>query len=374
MDAFVLTTSAFWDDLTPVAAGSFPGAIPACPELRGHVLFETSGSSDTPQWIALSKMALLASAAAVNRQLEVTPASCWGRVLPLCHVGGFGVAARAFAAGCGFRDCGWRWSAGAFAQWLTDHPVTHTSLVPAQVHDLVHAGLHAPPSLRAIVVGGGRLDEATGQAARALGWPVLASYGMTEAASQIATQEPAALDTFYQPAPIPLLPIWQAAITPDLTLGIAGPALFSGWLVRENAAWVFKSRASEWHLTQDRVALANRCLTPLGRADLRVKVLGELVDLEAIERALAVLADGGFPPGRFAVVAVPDARAEHALVPVFDGAVDAALIAAVLTRYAARTPGLLRLRPPVILAHFPHSPLDKPRRAEIVAALRASST
>ena len=73
-------------------------------------------------------------------------------------------------------------------------------------------------------------------------------------------------------------------------------------------------------------------------------------------------------------MAVPDARAEHALIPVFDNSVDAALIAAVLTRYAELAPGFRRLRPPVILARFPTSPLGKPRRAEIVAALRASST
>jgi O-succinylbenzoic acid--CoA ligase len=374
MDAFFLTCQAFWDDRTPVAAGRFPEEIPACPELRGHVLFETSGTADTPQWIALSKMALLASAAAVNRHLEVTPTSCWGLVLPPHHVGGFGVAARAFAAGCGFRSFDRRWSACAFVPWITENQVTHVSLVPTQVHDLVTAGLHAPASLRAIVVGGGRLDEATGRMARALGWPVLASYGMTEAASQIATQGLDSLTNLYQPAPIPLLPIWQAETTHDLTLKIAGPALFSGWFVRQNAAWVFQSRTSQWHQTHDRVALENGCLTPLGRADMRVKVLGELVDLESIERELAALADGGFPPGRFAVVAVPDARTEHALVPVFDGSVDAALIAAVLARYADHAPGFRRLRPPVILAHLPTSPLGKPRRAEMVAALHPSST
>ncbi len=55
MDAPLLTTAAFWQDPAPFAAGDFPGAIPACPELRGHVLFETSGSSGAPKWIALSK-------------------------------------------------------------------------------------------------------------------------------------------------------------------------------------------------------------------------------------------------------------------------------------------------------------------------------
>jgi len=369
MDAPFLTTGAFWQDSAPIAAGMFPGDIPACPELRGHVLFATSGSSGSPKWVALSKEALLVSAVAVNRHLKVTAASIWGQALPPHHVGGFGVAARAFAAGCGFSESNRRWDAPVFGKWLAESQVTHTSLVPTQVHDLVAAGVQAPVSLCVIVVGGGHLDAATGRAARALGWPVLASYGMTEAASQIATQGLESLKTLYQPAPLSLLPIWQAETTPERQLRISGPALFSGMLERENGCWTFKPRPAQWHQTDDRVLLENRDLTHVGRTDTLVKVLGELVDPEMIERELAVLSAGKLAPGTFAVVAVPDARAEHALVPVFATAVDAALIAAVLATYAERAPGLRRLWPPVMLENIPFSPLGKPRREEIAAAI-----
>lgn len=372
MDASLLTSSAFWNDPTPCAAGTFPGNLPDLPDLAGHVLFETSGSSGRPKSIALSKTALRVSAAAVNRHLDVSHSSCWGLALPLHHVGGFGVAARAFEAGCAFQEFGRRWDAAVFAEWLAENQVTHSSLVPTQVHDLVTAKLPAPASLRAIVVGGGHLDAGTGQAARNLGWPVLASYGMTEAASQIATQGLDLLETIYQPAPIPILPIWRAEISPEQTLRISGPALFSGTLVRENEAWVFKPRLSEWHQTLDRVALANAALTPLGRADHLVKVLGELVDPESIERELADLSDDKLPPGSFAVIAIPDDRAEHALVPVFDATLDPDLIAAVLADHERQAPGFRKLRPAVILEVFPRSPLGKPRRTEILAAIRSS--
>jgi O-succinylbenzoic acid--CoA ligase len=374
MDAAILTSSAFWLESTPIAAGEFPGKIPACPPLRGHVLFATSGSSGTPKWIALSKTALLASATAVNRHLNVTSASCWGLALPPHHVGGFGVAARAFAADCEWCAFAGRWDATAFAAWLAANRVTHTSLVPTQIHDLVAARLRAPASLRAIVVGGGHLDTATGQAARALGWPVLASYGMTEAASQIATQGLDSLHTLYQPAPLPLLPIWQAQSSPEHLLRIAGPALFSGLLARENEQWIFIPRAAQWYQTHDRALLANSELTVIGRADTLVKVLGELVDPEIIEREIVALAAGKLVPGSLAVIAVPDARAEHTLVPVFDGSVDTALIAAVLTDYARQAPGFRRLLPPVILHDFPHSLLGKARRKEIAAAILSLPT
>lgn len=366
MDATVLSHGDFWRDATPFAAGGFPETIPALPELRNHVLFQTSGSTGVPKWIALSKHALIVSATAVNRHLHVTHHACWGLALPIHHVGGFGVAVRAFQAGCRFETFAGRWEARAFATWLAECQVTHTSLVPTQVHDLVAAGLHAPQSLRAIVVGGGHLDAATGQAARNLGWRVLASYGMTEAASQIATQPLAALDAPYQPAPIPLLPIWRAETTSDGKLRIAGPALFSGVLVRENDRWIFKPRAGEWHETDDRVRLENEGITPLGRADTRVKVLGELVDLEMIERELVDLSEGRLAPGEFVVAAVPDARAQHALVPVFDAAVDRGFIATVLAAYAGQAPGFRRLREAVMLVDFPRSSLGKPCRADIV--------
>ncbi len=372
MDTSLLTSSAFWNDPMPCAAGTFPGIVPDLPELAGHVLFESSGSFGRPKWIALSKVALRLSAAAVNRHLDVTESSCWGLALPPHHVGGFGVAARALEAGCAFHEFRHRWDAVVFGEWLAQNLVTHSSLVPTQVHDLVAASVTAPSALRAIVVGGGHLDAGTGQAARDLGWPVLASYGMTEAGSQIATQGFSMLETVYQSAPIPLLPLWRAEICPDQTLRLAGPALFSGTLVRKNEAWVFNPRFSEWHQTQDRVALANDSLTPLGRADHLVKVLGEIVDPEAIERELAALSNHQLPPGSFAVVAIPDARAQHALIPVFDASLDPDLIAALLTTYARQAPGFRKLQPAVRLEAFPRSPLEKPRRAEILAAIRSS--
>jgi O-succinylbenzoic acid--CoA ligase len=336
------------------------------PELAGHVLFETSGSSGTPKWVAISKQALLVSAAAVNRHLAVTRDSCWGLVLPLHHVGGFGVAARAYEAGCGFQVFAHRWEPGLFLDWLETGGVTHTSLVPTQVHDLVKAELTAPATLQAIVVGGGHLEPATGQAARDLGWPVLASYGMTEASSQIATQDLDALTQPYQSVPIPLLPIWNARISTDGLLEILGPALFSGYL----SGGKFTPRETAWHTTSDRVLLENQTITPLGRADTLVKILGELVDPEAIERELISLSEGKLAPGTFAVIAIPDERAGNALVPVFEASISSRIVEATLARYQQQAPGFRRLHPAAFVADFPRSGLGKLRRNELAAILR----
>jgi O-succinylbenzoic acid--CoA ligase len=365
MDPSLLTSPAFWSDPVPAVAGSFPGVLPDDPRLSGHVLFETSGSSGNPKWIALSKQALQASAAAVNRHLEISASSCWGLVLPLHHVGGFGVAARAFQAGCRLEAHEGRWDAASFASWVADREITHTSLVPTQVHDLVAGGHRAPSCITAIVVGGGCLDELTGCAARALGWPVLASYGMTEACSQIATQKPFPLDVPYLPVPLPLLPIWQAQVGVDQRLLISGSALFAGYIVRSDGRWIYQPRAGEWFESADRVMIGEGGLTPLGRADLLVKVLGELVDPEMIERELMEISNGRLGYGMLAVVAMPDARAEHVLVPVFEAGVDPESIRYILNEYHLRAPGFRRLRAAVVLTSIPRSPLGKPRRAEI---------
>lgn len=362
--------SAFWEDTAAAAAGAFPGSLDRVAGLEGHVLFETSGSTGGPKWLAISKPALLASARAVNEHLGVGRDACWGLALPLRHVGGFGVAARAWQAGCRLSEFGRRWDAGAFRSWVENEGVSHTSLVPTQVHDLVVAGLRAPESLKAVVVGGGWLDAAAGQAARELGWPVLASYGMTETASQVATQAPEALSHVYQPAPLPLLPMWRVDLTDDGRLRVDGEALFSGWVEQSGADWVFRRRPEGWFETSNRVRLEPGGLTPLGRADGWVKVLGELVDPGGIERELVSLAEGKLRPDSLVVVAMQDARAGHALVPVADAATaDLGTLRKVIELYQKSAPGFRRLGGLVLMQEFPRSGLGKPLRSKIVESL-----
>jgi o-succinylbenzoate---CoA ligase len=353
MDASLLTSSAFWENPQPVLE---------FPELIDHVLFETSGSSGLPKSVALSKQALLVSAAAVNRHLDVSGKSCWGLALPLYHVGGFGVMARSYQASCEFQCFAQRWDANAFHQWLAHYKVSHTSLVPTQIHDLVKANLTAPITLEVIVVGGGHLDIITGQAARDLGWPVLASYGMTEAASQIATQGLDLLDAPYLPTPIPLLPIWDARITSGNILELAGSALFSGYVT----AGRFIPRATDWHATSDIVRLEDRLISPLGRMDSLVKILGELVDPVEIEREIAVVSAGKLIPGTFAVIAIPDPRSGNGLLPIFESSVDPGIIENTLSIYAQQALGFRRLKAPMIVHLLPRSELGKIRRNELL--------
>jgi O-succinylbenzoic acid--CoA ligase len=365
----------FWTDAAPCSWGdpAFAAWCEAQEELRGHVLFQTSGSSGAPKWIALSKDALLLSAAAVNRHLAVEEFDVWGLVLPPHHVGGFGVVARAFEAACGLAVFPGKWNADAFVAWIEREGVTHTSLVPTQVHDLAVRGLRCPAGLRAVVVGGGRLEDDLGRDARELGWPVLASYGMTEAGSQVATQSLEILNFPYQSAPLPLLPIWRARTDDEERLWVSGPALFSGQVTGESGSWQYEPREGEWYRSGDRASLTEGGLTILGRADSLLKILGELVDPEGVERDLAEAA-GDLPAGSFAVAAVPDHRAGHVLVPVFSSAIGKDAAGQAVAAYNALVPGFKRLLPPLFVADLPRTELGKIRRAELVdLALRGIS-
>lgn len=279
----------------PVA--SPPPELPAA-----HFIFPTSGSTDKPSLVCLTPAALMANAAAVNDWLDATSDDVWLRVLPEFHVGGIGIRYRAELAGSRVVADEEKWNAARFTALIAEKGVTLTSLVPAQVYDLVAASQPSPPSLRAIIVGGGKLEASLYMQSRALGWPVLPSYGMTEAASQIATAIPGGDDSMQ------LLPCWEARADGEGRLQIRGAALFSGRMVPEQEHWTFQAGldGDGWFTTSDRVQMEGRILTPVGRCDRVVKILGELVDLDAIETTLLAV---GMPPDRGVVVAFPDARA-----------------------------------------------------------------
>lgn len=361
MDATLLTTNEFWDD----PALACHGAIPDLPELRGHVLFETSGSSGTPKWVALSKRALLASATAVNQHLAVDRSSRWGLALPLHHVGGFGVAARSFQARAAMAVFPGKWNAIDFHVWLVAESITHTSLVPTQYTIWSMQICRPPPSSKPSLLGAENSNLRSANRPATSAGPSSSSYGMTEAGSQIATQVLASLRDPYKVAPISLLPIWAARTTADSRLEISGPALFSGYVIDGE----FHPRPSDWHLTADRVALENRLLTPLGRADAVVKVLGELVDPAAIEHELLHICSQ--IDGRFAIVATPDTRAGHILVPVFEDSSPRDLVERALATYNASAPGFRRLHPPIFVPRLPRSELGKIRRGELLEILRS---
>ena len=361
MEAAEVTEAAFWSGrmsrvITPPRLEEAGADLQRLLPDEGTVVFASSGSAGPPKWISLRREALLVSAEAVNRHLEVMSGDRWMLALPLFLVGGCGVAARAYAGGCALRRLAGRWNAMRFVEELDESDATLTSLVPTQVLDLVACKLRPPEALRAVVVGGARLDDLAGQAARDLGWPVLQSYGLTEAASQVATGRVQNLASEFRSAPLPFLPIWEHRVGNAGCLELRGEALFDAYLrVEDNRLVVEQPFDGEgWFATGDVVELSPEGVTAVGRADRQVKVLGEAVDVQFMEEELRgqLLPESGVH-----ILTIEDARRGWRLIPVIEqGGPEAE---DVIGLFNQRLPGFARLEPPRYVGALPRTPLGK---------------
>jgi O-succinylbenzoic acid--CoA ligase len=271
-------------------------------DLPGHLWLATSGTTGGLKLTALSKEAILTSAAAVNRHLSASPSDVWGCVLPVFHVGGLGIHARAFLTNSAVVSDAW--DAVRFA---SSEDVSLSALVPAQVADLVSGGLRPRRRMRAIVVGGGALPDELYVRATALGWPLLPSYGMTECASQAATARPGSRD---------LIVLDHVEIRAEGgRLALRGASLFSGYGTSEGFV---DPKRDGWFVTEDFGSVADGILRVEGRSADFVKIGGESVSLARLDAIAEEI--GGL---HVAVVAVADARLGVVVHLACDRTVDA---------------------------------------------------
>lgn len=349
-------------DLQNVAeqAGAFP-------ELAGSILVETSGSSGRPRFVCLSRQAMLLSAQAVNEHLRVAAGDRWLCALPTFHVGGLAIHARGYSAEVEVVAYQHEWSASTFCLAIDQANASLTSLVPTQVCDLVAAELGAPKSLRAVVVGGGHLPATLESQATELGWPLLRSYGMTEASSQIATQSLVDIGVVGEQW-LPILSHLQVRSSADGRLEISGASLcefyFDGDIDIGFEAVPAKS-PDGWLTTQDRGEVGLGCLRFLGRSDRVVKILGELVDVDQVEkrfreRIAAAASDTIF------VEAFDDQRQGARLVPiVMQGSFDPLQVAAAIGEQNQQALPIERLGAAMWIEEVPRTALGKIRHAEL---------
>lgn len=299
-------------------AGASAGITRRLPALAGHVWIATSGTSSAVpgrvRWIALSKAAVLASARGVNDHLQATAADVWAHALPTFHVGGLGILARGRLSGARVVPAvRGKWSAGRFREIVGREHATLSALVPSQVHDLVAAGLPSPRSLRAMVVGGARMDAALYERALALGWPCLPSYGLTETCSQVATAALSSLSVPGYPVALPVLGHAEIRAGEDQRLSIRAASLLTCCAeLDEHGVRVWDPKRDGWFDTEDAGRVTPEGVEVFGRLSESVKVLGELVSLPRVEeeaRRWAMLSNLDAIPGfDLAVVALPHER------------------------------------------------------------------
>lgn len=156
-----------------------------------RVIILTSGTTAAPRPIALTGAQLVFSAYGSAIRLGHDLTDRWLCCLPLHHVGGLSILIRS-ALHATTVELHPRFDPAAVAAALDAGRITLASLTPAMLQAVLdhRPARPFPANLRALLIGGARTPPELQARARALGAPLATTWGMTEAASQIATRAP----------------------------------------------------------------------------------------------------------------------------------------------------------------------------------------
>jgi O-succinylbenzoic acid--CoA ligase len=299
-----------------LARTGLTGAGGCLPDARPALVIGTSGSSGAPKAAMLPRKAVSASCRLSNRQLGLRAGDTWLSCLPRHHVGGLLIGYRCALARATVL-LHERFDARAVARDLALYGVTHISLVPPMLAELLAVGEPPPEKLRVVLVGGQALSTALARRAIEAGWPLHVTYGMTETCSQVATSR--VLSAVPEGGVVgPVFPGVEVDCTGCGTLPtrlrIRGPVVMAGYANPRRQPG--QGLEDGWFMTSDlgcRTAAGE--LRILGRADELLVIGGELVFPAQVEERLA-LAPG---VASVAVVDVEDAVWGHRLVAVYAG-------------------------------------------------------
>lgn len=265
----------------------------------------TSGTTGRPKGILLSRRAFLASARGSAQNLGWHDDDRWLLGLPLAHVGGLSIVTRCLVARrtvvvpAAVAE-GKRLDARGIAEAIEAQRVTLLSLVPTQLEWLLSLDppWRPPTHLRAVLLGGAAARTRLLERAADLGLPVLTTYGLTEACSQVTTQPVGSLNRGDLGAGVPLAGT-EVRIAEDGAIEIRGPTLLSGYVPETGPPL----DPDGWFKTDDVGRIDERgMLHVVGRRSDRIVTGGENVYPEEVESILEQCP----AVGRTCVFGVPD--------------------------------------------------------------------
>lgn len=299
----------------PAAPAQILADVSLAPQ-KTWLLLATSGTTGEPRLIELTGANLLASAVASNQHLMLAEDDKWLAVLPMHHIGGLAIALRCLYVGAGMVLLE-RFEEQAVLSRLAAGDITHLSLVPTMLYRLLKHDptYHPPSSLRVVLLGGSSATCNLVQQALRNGWPVCPSYGLTEAASQVATFYPPPGQ--WNPGCVgEALPHMQLKLNRQGQIVLKGPGMAQ--TARSTKGIVSLLDEEGWLTTQDLGELdsAGR-LVVLGRRDDLLISGGENVQPLLLEDELH--ACPGI--GEVAVTAIPDPKWGEVLVVLYTGTI-----------------------------------------------------
>lgn len=269
-----------------------------------HSILYTSGTTGRPKGAMLTFGNHFASASASAFNLGVMPGDRWLACMPLFHVGGLAILLRSAIYGTA-AVVHETFEPAAVAEALRAERITLLSVVPTMLRRLLDVSPgEAPRQLRAVLVGGGPVPLPLLEEALARGYPVVQTYGLTEAASQVATLVPSEAAAHPGSAGQPLLTTRVRVDGPPGEPGeilVAGPTVTPGYFGRPEAT--ARALRDGWLHTGDIGRLDQRgFLYVLDRRDDLIVSGGENVYPAEVEGVLLTHPD----VEAAAVVGVPD--------------------------------------------------------------------
>lgn len=165
------------------------------------LVMHTSGTTGRARPIGITYGNIRSNARGVAQLMGLGDDERWLCPLPLSHVGGLMVVLRSALMATTAVLAPPPFDPVAVGERMREGEITIASLVPTQLQRLLDAEVPKPPALRRILLGGGPMPHSLLARARAAGYPVSPSYGLTQACSTVTIAEPGDLETHGKPLP-----------------------------------------------------------------------------------------------------------------------------------------------------------------------------
>lgn len=273
------------------------------------ISIQTSGSQSQAKTALISRHNIIAHCQSFIQSIPMDKYSTWLNCMPLYHIAGIMIVYR-----CWYSKAIMILHDNFKEQKIWDDlyhkQITHISLVPRMLLrlldyqsnlDSTNSQKKLPCSLKYILVGGDSLSEALYQRAINQGWPIIISYGMTEATSTIAIG--------HDPNQLELLADISARVDDNGALQLKGEMIISQYaeqssldksprLINLPAVDLQISPPANkivgefmfdkgWLNTNDLVQINGNILNVLGRNDHLIIRSGENIQPETIEQLLS---------------------------------------------------------------------------------------